>query len=281
MPQRIAIARSNPIRLPMSPPDRKVVNESVVTWRIVAAEQPANPQAKDMLERLLLAQAVGGILQAIGKRVEQLTREDAAMAITSQQMAKDLRLMNEAVSRTSGLLDGQTKQQFRETSARYLETLANRIDLQRAQESGVQQLSRSEVAAIVGVNAERLVTHAQNVSVRERRQATSAERLLDRALNVDPRQEVSAAIDPTSRRELRAGRTIVTGSQQPDARETGEAVAAADAAPMISEHPDQTIPAALVKTDALARIRAEQERIVKELKAAKDDTQSIQGHRQR
>ena len=37
----------------MSPPDRKVVNESVVAWRIVAAEQPANPQAKDMLEGLL------------------------------------------------------------------------------------------------------------------------------------------------------------------------------------------------------------------------------------
>jgi hypothetical protein len=110
----------------MSPPDRKVVNESVVAWRIVAAEQPANPQAKDMLEGLLLAQAVGGVLHAIGKRVEQLTREDAAMAITSERMAKDLHLMNEAVSRTSDLLDGQTKQQFRETSARYLETLANR-----------------------------------------------------------------------------------------------------------------------------------------------------------
>ena len=55
------------------------------------------------------------------------------MAITSEQMLKDLRLMNEAVSRKSDLLDGETKQQFREASARYLETLANRIDLQRVQ----------------------------------------------------------------------------------------------------------------------------------------------------
>jgi hypothetical protein len=44
--------------------------------------------------------------------------------------------MNEAVSCTSDLLDGQTKQQFRETSARYLETLANRIDLQPANNRG-------------------------------------------------------------------------------------------------------------------------------------------------
>jgi type IV secretory pathway VirD2 relaxase len=279
--QRIAVARSNPIRLPMSPPDRKVVNESVLAWRTVAAEQPANPQAKDMLERLLLAQAVGGILQAIGKRVEHLTKEGAAMAITSEQMAKDLRVMNEAVSRTSDLLDGQTKQQFRETSSRYLETLANRIDLQRAQERGVQQLSRSEVEAIVGANAERLVAGAQDVSTQERREAATAERLADPALKAERRQETNAAMDPTSQRELRAERAIVAGSQQSAAREAHEAAAAADAAGMTAEHPGQAIPNALVQTHALAKQREEQERIVQELEAAKGDTHSIKGQRQR
>jgi len=280
--QRIAVARSNPIRLPMSPPDCRAVNESVVAWRTVAAEQPANPQAKDMLERLLLAQAVGGILQAIGKRVEHLAnKEDPAMAITSEQMAKDLRAMNEAVSRTSDLLDGQTKQQFRETSARYLETLANRIDLQRAQERGVQQLSRSEVEAIVGPNADRLVARAQEVSTRERREAAAAERLADRAVNAERRQEANAAIDPTSQRELHAERAVVAGSQQSAAKEAREAAAAADAARMIAEHPGQTIPNAMVQTDALAKLRAEQERIVQELEAAKGDTQSIKGQSQR
>jgi type IV secretory pathway VirD2 relaxase len=279
--QRIAVARSNPIRLPMSPPDRRAVNESVVAWRTVTAEQPANPQAKDMLERLLLAQAVGGILQAIGKRVEHLTNKEPTMAITSEQMAKDLRVMNEAVSRTSDLLDGQTKQQFRETSARYLETLANRIDLQRTQERGVQQLTRSEVEAIVGANADRLVARAQDVSTQERREAAAAERLSDRALNAERRQEANAAVDPTSQRELRAERAIVAGSQQSAAREAREAAAAADAARIIAEHPGQTIPNALVQTDALAKLRAEQERIVQELEAAKGETQSIRGQRQR
>ncbi|MDQ0333506.1 type IV secretory pathway VirD2 relaxase [Mesorhizobium sp. YL-MeA3-2017] len=279
--QRIAVARSNPIRLPMSPPARAAVNESVVAWRAVAAEQPENPQAKDMLERLLLAQAVGGILQAIGKRVEHLTKEDAAMAITSEQMAKDLRVMNEAVSRTSDLLDGQTKQQFRETSARYLETLANRIDLQRAQERDVEQLSRTEVEAIVGENADRLVARAQEVSAQERREAVAAERLADRALNAERRQEANAALDPTSQRELRAERAVVAGSQQSAAREAREAAAAADAARMIAEHPGQSIPNALIQTDALAKLRAEQERIVQELEAAKGETQSIKGQRQR
>jgi len=278
--QRIAVARSNPIRLPMSPPDRRAVNESVLAWRTVAAEQPANPHAKDMLERLLLAQAVGGILQAIEKRVEYLTKEGTAMAITSEQMQKDLRVMNEAVSRTSDLLNGQTKQQFRETSARYLETLANRIDLQRAQERGVQQLSRSEVEAIVGANAGRLVARAQDVSARERRDADAVERLADRARNAERRQEANPAMDPTSQRELRAERAITAVSQQSAATEAREAAAAADAARMIADHPGQTIPNTLIQTNALARLRAEQERIVQELEAAKSDTQSLKGYRQ-
>lgn len=278
--QRIATARSNPIRLPMSPPDRKVVNESVLAWRAVAAEQPANPQAKDMLERLLLAQAVGGILQAIGKRVEQLTKEDAAMAITSEQMAKDLRLMNEAVSRTSDLLDGETKQQFRETSARYLESLANRIDLQRVQERGVQQLSRSEVEALVGANADRLVERAQEVRAVEQREAASAERLADHAIDAERRHKADAALDPTSQRELRAERAIVAGSQQSAAKEAREAAAAADAARMIADHPGQAIPAALVQTDALAKLRAEQEQIIREIEASERATaQSAKGQR--
>jgi hypothetical protein len=50
---------------------------------------------------------------------------------------------------------------------------------------------------------------------------------------------------------------------------------------MIAEHPGQTIPTALVRMDVLPKLRAEQERIVEELEAAKGDTQSIKGHRQR
>ena len=190
--QRIQKAKTNPIRLPMSAPDRKVVNESIVAWKAVAVEQPSNRMAKDMLERLLMAQTVGAILHTIGKRVEFLTKE-GEMPVTSQQMVQDLRLMNDAVSRTSDLLDGETKQQFRETSGRYLETLANRIDLQRMQETGVQQLSRADVEAVVGVNADRLIERAQEVRIKEEREATSVERLANRAIDAERRRGRSAA----------------------------------------------------------------------------------------
>lgn len=274
--QRIRVAKTNPIRLPMSAPDRKVVNESIVAWKTVAAEQPSNALAKDMLERLLMAQTVGAILQTIGKRVEFLTRE-VEMPITSEQMVQDLRLMNDAVSRTSDLLDGETKQQFRETSARYLETLANRIDLQRIQERGVRQLSRAEVEAVVGVNADRLIERAQEIRVKEEREATSAEHLASRAIDAERRQEGRGGIDPASQEELREERAIVVGSQQSAVREAREAAAAVEAARAIAEHPAQPLPTSLIQTDALAKLRAEQEKIVRELDAEKPETQSIKG----
>jgi hypothetical protein len=274
--QRIRVAKTNPIRLPMSAPDRKVVNESIVAWKTVAVEQPSNTLAKDMLERLLMAQAVGAILQTIGKRVEFLTRE-SEMPITSQQMVQDLRLMNDAVSRTSDLLDGETKQQFRETSARYLETLANRIDLQRMQERGVHQLSRAEVEAVVGVNADRLVERAQEIRIKEEREATSAEYLASRAIDAERRQETRGGIDPASQAELRAERAVVVGPQQSAAREAREAAAAVEAARTIAEHPAQPLPTPLIQTDVLAKLRAEQEKVVRELEAEKLDPQSIKG----
>lgn len=276
--QRIRTAKTNPIRLPMSAPDRKVVNESIVAWKAVAVEQPSNRMAKDMLERLLMAQTVGAILHTIGKRVEFLTRE-SEMPITSEQMVQDLRIMNDAVSRTSDLLDGETKQQFRDTSARYLETLANRIDLQRMQERGAQQLSRADVEAVVGANADRLIERAQEIRIKEEREATSAERLANRAIDAERRQEGRGVIDPASQKELRAERTIVAGSQQSAARETREAAAAVEAAQSIAEHPAQPLPTSLVQTDALAKLRAEQEKVVRELETQKSRSQSMRGQR--
>jgi hypothetical protein len=233
-----------------------------------------------MLERLLMAQTVGAILHTIGKRVEFLTRE-SEMPTTSTQMVRDLRLMNDAVSRTGDLLDGETKQQFREASARFLETLANRIDLQRMQERGVQQLSRAEFEAVVGVNADRLMERAKEIRIKEEREAASAEYLASRAIDAEQRQNAREGIDPASQEESRAERAIVVGSQQSATRESREAAAAVEAVRAITERSAQPLPTALIQTDALAKLRAEQEKIVRELEADKADAQSIKGQRLR
>lgn len=262
--QRIAVARTNPIRLAATGADRKVVNDSIQAWRAVVREHPDNGGAKEMLARLMMAQALGGILGAIGKRVEQLTRDDQDMTVTSEQMVKDLRRLNETVERTTDLLEGASKQRFREASARYLEMLANRIDLQRAQERGVERLTRAEVEAIAGVNANRLIERANAVNQQEDRDAVDTARLSDRAIKAAPRQEASAGISAAG---LSAAHAVVSSAEQADAREARR-TAADEAARAVTQHPAQPLSRALTETAALARLQAEQEQIIREIETS-------------
>ncbi|MCP3477923.1 relaxase/mobilization nuclease domain-containing protein (plasmid) [Bradyrhizobium sp. CCGUVB1N3] len=276
--QRIRTARSNPIRLPASEQARGVVSESVSAWSAVVRENPENVAAKEMLERLTMAQTIGAILHAIENRVQNLSKEDA-MAVTSERMAKDLRLMNEAVARTTDLLEGATKEQFREMSARYLETLANRIDLQRAQEGGVETLFRAEVEKIVGANADRLIARAEAIGSQEQREAASAQRLADRAIEAERRKEIGGALDPESQREIVAERAVVASSQQSAAREAREAAAAVEAAKLLADHPARPLPQTLAETDALAKLRAEQGKVLQEIEGEREEAKSIKSER--
>jgi hypothetical protein len=194
-------------------------------------------------------------------------------------MTKDLRLMNDAVSRTADLLDGATKEQFREKSARYLETLANRIDLQRAQEGGAQELSRAEVEKIAGAEADRLIERAEAIRGKEEREAAEARRLADRAIEAERRQEGSGGVDPESQRETLADRAIVAGAQQAAAREAREAAAVREAANILADHPARPLPQALVESDALAKLRAEQEKVLRDIEGESAEAQTNKGQR--
>lgn len=277
--QRISAARANPIRMAVSKADRRVVNESIETWRAVLGEQPGNRVAKDILERLTLARVVGGILSTIAQRVEHLTKEGSEMAATAEQMAKDLRLMNEAVSRTGDLLDGATKQQFREASARYLETLANRLDLQRAAERGVERMTHAELEAIAGARADRLIARASTIRAREEREGQFAARLADRAVEGERGDGTPAGPAPAPQRDLAAIREVVRGAEHSSAQEAREARAATEAARTLAQHSGERLSPALVKTDALVQLRAEQERVVREIEADHAAAQSQTGQR--
>ena len=271
---RISTARSNPIRLPTSEPARQAVGDSVAAWRAIVRDQPDNDVAQGMLARLTMAQTVGAILHTIDTRVDHLTKEQDSMAITSDKMVRDLRLMNEAVSRTGDLLEGQTKQQFQEASARYLETLANRIDLQRVQESGAETMTRAEIEAIAGPNADRLIAHAQQIQGREIREAATAERLAERTVEAERRREARAGADPDGARELRAERAMVSMSEQAATRESREAAAASEAARELAAQPARPLPVDSGQTEALAKVRAEQERAIQEIEAEAKEPES-------
>lgn len=265
--QRISTARSNPIWLPMSAPARQAVSESASAWRAVAQEQPGNQIARDVLGRLTMAETVGAILHTIGKRVDKLEEGRDGMAITSEKMVQDLRLMNEAVSRTSDLLEGQTRKQFQEASARYLETLANRVDLQRLQESGVETMTRSEIEAIAGPNADRLIAHARQTQVRDAREAVEAEKAAGQAVEAERRDEARAGVAVESGRELRADRAMVAASETSAAREAKEAGTAAEVSRRLNEQPGLPLQQNLDQNDELAKLRSEQERVIEEIEA--------------
>lgn len=48
---------------------------------------------------------------------------------------------------------------------------------------------------------------------------------------------------------------------------------------MLADHPAQPLPIGLVQTDALGKLRAEQERVVREIEAERAEAQSIKGQR--
>ena len=201
------------------------------------------------------------------------------MAITALQMEKDLAIMNETVSHTSDLLDGPTKQQFREASGRYLETLANRVDLQRVRESGVEQLSRAELQEIVGVNADRLIQRAQEVRDKEAGEAAAAQNAADRAIEAERRKEASGGTGPQALKAIPPERAAVSASQQSAAREAREGAAAIEVTRILAEHPAQPIPASLVQTDALAKLRSEQDKLIDQLEAERLKGESLGGQR--
>lgn len=143
----------------------------------------------------------------------------------------------------------------------------------------MEQLSRSEVEALVGVNADRLIAQAREVQVRETREAASAQRMADQATESERRREGRAGTDPQAQRELQSERAVVTGAQQAAAREMREAAAAIEAARVLGDHPAQPLSPGLVQTDALAKLRAEQERVVREIEGERAEAQAIRGQR--
>ena len=88
------------------------------------------------------------------------------------------------------------------------------------------------------------------------------------------RQEGRAGVDADAVRELRAERAIVMASEQTATRESREAVAASEAVRQLATHPARPLPADVGQTDAVAKLRAEQERVIQEIEAEATEAES-------
>lgn len=278
--RRIETARSNPIKLPASEPQWAVVNDARRAWFEVAQQQPSNTIAVDLLRRVNVSAIAGDILAKIAFRVDSYGQQEGPMAAaTSEQMSSDLRTLNETVDRVSQLLDPSTRETFAEQSARYLETLATRVDFTRMAERGQQAVSPAQIEAIAGVRAQRLIDRAQDVARTEAQEASAAERIAETTAAAERRDEAQAGLDATSSRDLLEERRAAAVTERDAAREEREAIAAREAARVIAQNPANVISQSLVEDEKLAALRREQERLAEEMKLEEKPQRQTHGQR--
>jgi type IV secretory pathway VirD2 relaxase len=144
--RRIERARTNPIRIPETEPQRRAVNESLRAWRGVLAERPQNPIAGASVIRLGKAQACANVITEVSRASASFSQRAAMSDATGEQMRKDLRQLNQTLAGTAATLSGETRQRFMERTARAMETMALQTDLKAMQERGVTEISVEEFA---------------------------------------------------------------------------------------------------------------------------------------
>ncbi len=246
--RRIETARTNPVRLPASERQLAVANESASTWRQLAQEQPHNSAANAVAHRLQFSQAAG---QTIVTLANQATITDiarsSAMPITAAQMQSDLKLLNEAVDKVGAVLPTDTRTAFFERSGRYLEKLAERVDMQREFEA------KSPQAALAPV-----VEQAARVARAEQREAINAERLAERAEAVERRAEATTNPTPAGARDIDTSRALLRQAERAAADERARALASADAQWALAVNASAPLAASILVDERLEALRLQQ-----------------------
>jgi hypothetical protein len=165
--ERMAVARANPVRIPMTERERAGVSESLEHWRSLAKTDPAHETAKAMVDRLSVAKEAGDAINALravlspeqvapshpspinNVRAPEMTENAEKSA---DAMLRDLRLMNQRIAEVTNLLPEGSRQRFTQQATGYLDRIAERIDQQRVLEAkspapaGVQAAVRSPVS---------------------------------------------------------------------------------------------------------------------------------------
>lgn len=148
--ERMAIARANPVRIPMTERERAGVKESLVHWRGMAKADPTNEMARTTVDRLAVAKEAGDALEALKttltpnsatpnhpsandkSRAPRMTENAERSA---DAMLRDLRQMNQRIAEVTSMLPEGARDRFTAQASRYLDKIAERIDQQRIQET--------------------------------------------------------------------------------------------------------------------------------------------------
>jgi type IV secretion system T-DNA border endonuclease VirD2 len=160
--ERMAIARANPVRIPMTGRERADVQESLEHWRAVAKANPTNETARTMAERLAAAKEAGDMLDTLKTELSPKpailnhpSANDKCQAPemtehtdkSADAMLRDLRQFNQRIAEVTNLLPEGSRQRFTQQATGYLDKIAERIDQQRAHETKADVPNGANVAA--------------------------------------------------------------------------------------------------------------------------------------
>ena len=151
--QRIATARSNPIRVPRGAVALAETAEAAQRWAAVAAEQPGNAVAAHYAQRTRDAYQLGE--RASVRQTEIVSAQPerqqggSSMTVTAARMETDLKRMNAQAEETAAKLAGPARDQYEEATARILQTSAVQLDLQRLMEKGQTHIDLETARAML------------------------------------------------------------------------------------------------------------------------------------
>ena len=258
--RRIEAAHTNPIRVPASERQLAVANDSALMWRQLAQEQPQNAMASVLAHRMQFSQAAGqAIVTLVNQAIITQSTRSSDMPITAAQMQSDLKLLNEAVDKVGTVLSTDTRAAFFERSARYFEKLAARVDMQREFEA------KSSQAALAPV-----VEQAARVARVEQREASGAERLVERAEAVERRAETTGNSTPAGARDLDTSRAVVREAERTAADEQARAHSALEAQRALAANAVAPLSASLAVDARLETLRRQQMEKLRQISAEKD-----------
>ncbi len=255
--RRIETARENPIRFPTTVRQLITGDTALSAWSAVAKEQPHNEIATANVSRLLTSQIAGETLVTLSKLgilPEHNRRPD--MALSSQRMNADLKVLNEAVDNVTAVLPEGSQRQFMDRAGAYLEKIAERVDLQRALEIRTPQAQ----AALQPVMAE-----AQGIAAVETREAAAAQRVADRAVVLERRAESSPHAPAGSPSEIDTKRSLVRQAEQLAATDAQKAAAAQEAQRALAANAAAPLAATLTADARLEELRIKQAETLKTL----------------
>ena len=151
--ERVAIARANPVRIPMTERERAGLHENLEHWRAEAKASPHDDLARSMVQRLNAAHEAGKVFQDL-KQIAgfENPRTSAPMIIANERLAsdmthpprsatdmlQDLQALNKQVANVTVLLPEGSRAKFIERAGTFLETIASKVDQRRLEEARIE-----------------------------------------------------------------------------------------------------------------------------------------------